>query len=411
MKLINRLVKTLSVTCFFALIFLWTMIVFQSQKTADRYFVEYGNALSLGRFVDLSYNEQSVEGSTASGRDSVNANLKLFNVFPIKRVSVTPTERKTVVPGGIAFGIKMVNSNVVVASLNSFVSDGKIVCPAKKAGIKLGDTIVSINSKTMQSNDDVVNATLKSQGKALKIIIKRDNQTHTLTVKPEIDSSNGCYKLGLSVRDSSAGIGTVTFYNPGDQTFGGLGHAVCDPASEDALSLYKGSVAIAEIDGVTRGVSGTPGRLNGHFVSMSDSGKITINNETGVYGTLQNVKSNSKPVEVAFKQEVKHGKATILTTIEGMQAEEFEIEIEQISPNTERLVKNMVIHVTDERLLSISGGIVQGMSGSPILQNGRLVGAVTHVFVNDPTRGYAIFAENMLTSAQSLSTQNLKQAS
>ena len=410
MKIAQRLARAVAVACFFALIFIWTLIVFQSRKTADKYFVEYGNKITLGRYVDLSYEEKSVEGSTA-GSATVNANLKLFSLFPIKSVTVTPTERKTVVPGGIAFGIKMVNANVIVATLNSFVCDGEIVCPAKNAGIKIGDLILSINSMPMQSNDEVVKTVIKSQGKPLAIKIKRNDKTQTVTVTPKMDSSNKCYKLGLSVRDSSAGIGTVTFYNPNDQTFGGLGHAVCDPAFEETLSLYRGSVAIAEIDSVTRGAAGTPGRLNGHFVSATNSGEITVNNETGVYGTLQNVKSNSQAVEVAFKQEVEHGKATILTTVDGTSAEEFEIEIEQISPSTERLVKNMVIHVTDERLLSISGGIVQGMSGSPILQNGRLVGAVTHVFVNDPTRGYAIFAENMLESAQDVSKQNLKSAS
>ncbi len=371
-------------------------------KTADRYFVDAEGTLELSNAAHLKSDLKSVASFVNNGSSDFNANIKFLGVFPVKKVTVTSTQRPEVTPGGIAFGIKMLSDGVLVASLNNFVCNNKIVCPAKDAGIRAGDVIVSINSQKVMSNSDVTTIVSKSEGKKLEMVIRRDNTERKTIVKPIFDGTDCTYKIGLSVRDSSAGIGTVTFYNEENSTFGGLGHAVCD-VGETAISLYSGSVAIASIDSVTASMKGSPGRLNGHFVSNKDSGTILLNDETGVYGTLENVKTNEKSVEMAFKQEIKTGKASVITTLSGTQPQEFEIEIEQIALNSDRATKNMIVHVTDERLLSEAGGIVQGMSGSPILQNGRLVGAVTHVFVNDPTRGYAIFAENMLESARIIS--------
>ncbi len=408
----NKMFKTISVTCFTFCFFIFSIIAFKAQKLPDSFYVSQNcPPTSLGS-LNLSLEQKSLPSSTDPLNTTTKATFKLFNAIPIKTVSIIKTERKTVVPGGIPFGIKIRSDCVVVAALTSFESDGRLVCPAKEAGIKIGDSVLTVNSKQITNNAELISAVNQSGGKSLEFKIKNGNgKIKTVSVCPKKDVLSQGYRVGISVRDSSAGIGTITFFDPQTATFGGLGHAVVDSASKNAVSLQMGNVAIATIDSVTKGQSGVPGQLNGHFVSNQNSGVILRNDETGVYGSLRNVKSDGDRVEVAFKQEVKTGKAKIIATIDGIEPQEFEIEIEQISYNNERLIKNMVIRVTDKTLLSKTGGIVQGMSGSPILQNGRLVGAVTHVFVNDCTRGYAIFAENMLETARSVEqSKNLKDA-
>ena len=211
-------------------------------------------------------------------------------------------------------------------------------------------------------------------------------------------------KAGLWVRDSSAGIGTLTFYVPGSDIFAGLGHAVCDVDTGDVLPIASGEIVPARIYSVVKGQSGEPGELRGGF-ELGSLGNLAVNGETGIYGSLTQTPVRGDPVPVAMKQQVKTGYAQVLTTIDGTEPELYDIRIDQVRYNDSSPTRNMVIVITDERLLEETGGIVQGMSGSPILQDGKLVGAVTHVFVNEPTKGFAIFAENMLKTANSLSTQ------
>ena len=207
------------------------------------------------------------------------------------------------------------------------------------------------------------------------------------------------------VRDSSAGIGTLTFYSPSSQVFAGLGHPVCDVDTGETLPLSSGEIVPAKIYSVNRGVSGTPGELRGGF-EKGTLGNLTVNGETGIYGTLSNLPTLNDPVPVAMKQQVKSGSAQVLTTIDGTTPKLYDIRIDQVRYNDSSPTRNMVIVITDQELLDKTGGIVQGMSGSPILQDGKLIGAVTHVFVNDPTKGFAIFAENMLKTAETVAQQN-----
>ncbi|MDF2567582.1 MAG: stage sporulation protein, partial [Oscillospiraceae bacterium] len=223
--------------------------------------------------------------------------------------------------------------------------------------------------------------------------------------------TDNTFKIGLWVRDSSAGIGTVTFYNPENSVFGGLGHAVCDVDTGQVMPIMSGEVVDVNINGVTRGSSGSPGELKGSFSSNKDSGSIAVNNETGVFGVLYQNPSNHSAIPIAMKQEVKTGKATIFTTVSGNTPQEYKINIEKVNLNDNSMTKNMVIKITDPELLQKTGGIVQGMSGSPIMQNGVLVGAVTHVFINDPTKGYGIFIENMYNHSKAVKTYYKKIAS
>ena len=219
---------------------------------------------------------------------------------------------------------------------------------------------------------------------------------------PELCYQSGKYKTGIWVRDSSAGIGTLTFYSPALNTICGLGHGICDADTGKLLTLNSGELVKAEILDISVGKSGSPGELIGRFKEQKIS-NLKINNETGVFGNCNIGYDNNSLTQLALKQEIAVGDAEILTTTNGEIPKLFKCKIEKIAHNNS-ITKNMVIKITDEELISKTGGIVQGMSGSPILQNGKLVGAVTHVLVDDPTRGYAIFAENMLETANNVGT-------
>lgn len=321
--------------------------------------------------------------------------LVFANIFPVKDVSITSREDIKVIPGGTPFGVRMFTHGVMAVKTEVVSADGKSCCPAGDGGIEVGDTIISVDGISVTSNSQLSKLVNESGGEEMTFSVKRNDKTFTTEVTP-IKTAEDEYKIGLWVRDSSAGIGTITFYCEDNSGFAGLGHGICDVDTGQLMPLDHGDIVQASIDTVTRGLKGSPGSLNGHFKSSGTVGSLNCNNETGVYGTVQSVPDGAA-VSVASVQEVQTGCATVLTTVSGETPEEYSIEIESIGYDENNKTKNMVIRITDERLLESTGGIVQGMSGSPILQNGKLVGAVTHVFVNAPDKGYAIFAENMLS--------------
>ena len=322
------------------------------------------------------------------------ADLKLLGLFPIKTVKAEKIERPQLIPCGTPFGIKIITGGAIVTELGEV--DG--VCgsssPARDAGIKSGDIIIKVNDVEITQNNDISQA-VQLNSELATIIHIRDGKILETKLTPVKSNKDDSYKIGLWVRDSSAGIGTMTFYNPTDGTFGGLGHAVCDIDTGQMLPLLSGEVVSVNIFGVNKGFSGSPGELNGNFLSRVPIGAIVSNTESGVFGIMNSPLALEGAIPMAFKQEVEIGAAKIISTIDGNEPKEYDIIIEKIDYNDKNKVKNMIIKITDKELLSKAGGIVQGMSGSPILQNGNLVGAITHVFVSDPTRGYAIFAENM----------------
>jgi len=268
----------------------------------------------------------------------------------------------------------------------------------------MGDVLVSIDGTAVNTTEQVAGIIESAGDRTLYFIIRRDNITFDVRFRCEKSVNENRYKAGMWVRDSSAGIGTLTFYVPGSNVFGGLGHAICDVDTGEILPLSSGEVVPARIYSVIRGMSGEPGELRGGF-EAGTLGNLTVNGETGIYGFLTKTPTIGDVVQVAMKQQVKTGYAQILTTIDGTTPELFDVQIDQVRYNDSSPTRNMVIVITDKKLLEKTGGIVQGMSGSPILQDGKLVGAVTHVFVNDPTRGFAIFAENMLKTANTVSLQ------
>lgn len=310
-------------------------------------------------------------------------------------------ERKTLVPCGTPFGIKMLTDGVVVTDFGTVNGRSECISPAEVAGIKKGDVIISINGTPV--NDSVsLSSAVQKAGAECTVEVIRDGYSLSLIAAPVYSESDGQYKLGLWTRDSCAGIGTMTFYDPENDIFGGLGHSVSDISTGMTLPLLEGEITAVTITDILKGTDGMPGELCGAFISDKETGTVEINSDYGVFGYSDIAPVVNEPMEIAYNNEIKKGKATIYTTISGMMPAEYDIEIEKIDYGSKSASRNMTIRVTDERLLDDTGGIVQGMSGSPIIQNGRIIGAVTHVLVNDSSMGYGIFIENMCNAAQNL---------
>ena len=344
------------------------------------------------------------EGGTAVSAGSLSrvypAQIKLWGVVPVKDSTVKVVNRRYVTLGGTPFGLRIFTSGVLVTGVGSVPTKSGAAYPAKKAGIKQGDIIIRINGATVTSNQEITQLVENSGGRKLTVELVRDGKNKTVSLLPVKQSADGRYKIGLWVRDSTAGVGTITFVDSDTGVFAGLGHAICDADTGDIMPLRTGDILGATIRGCVKGTSGTPGELCGVFTT-GVLGELYINGSNGVYGVLNKLTEKSAKIPVALSDEVVTGKAQIISTVNGTEPKYYDIEITKIHRvNDEE--KNMVIKVTDEVLLGKTGGIVQGMSGSPIVQNGMLVGAVTHVFVNDPQQGYAIFADTMLDTATQL---------
>ena len=339
-----------------------------------------------------------------------SATLKLLGVIPVSEVNVKVLDNYSVDVLGTPFGIKIYTEGVMVVGITDVDAEKSTFSPAKEAGLLLGDLIVSINGVKVLTNEEVASIIEQSNGNTLKFNVKRNNKNLVIKIKPEISISSGKYKAGIWVRDSSAGIGTETFYSPRLNITAGLGHGISDVDTGEILTINSGQTVTADILDITKGVKGEPGQLKGRFLNDT-IGDICINNETGVFTKNSNKTQINNIKKIALKQEIKTGDAKILTTIDGSEPKYYNCRIEKVSYNNS-ITKNLIIKITDTELIEKTGGIVQGMSGSPIIQNNKLVGAVTHVFVNDPTCGYGIFAENMLETAQSMAyNQQLKEVS
>ena len=304
-------------------------------------------------------------------------------------------EREVLIPCGTPFGIKMLTDGVVVTDFGTVNGGANSVSPAETAGIRKGDIITAVNDKPICDSVSLSDAVQGSDGECTIDIIRGDKLL-SVCAAPVKSETDGRYKLGLWTRDSCAGIGTMTFYDPDNNVFGGLGHSVSDMSTGITLPLLEGEITAVTITDILKGTSGVPGELCGAFISDTEIGIVEINSDYGVFGHAEAAPVLNESMEIAFNDEIKLGKATIYTTVSGMMPDEYEIEIEKIDYGSTSPSRNMTIRITDRALLNATGGIVQGMSGSPIIQNGRIIGAVTHVLVNDSAMGYGIFIENML---------------
>ena len=320
--------------------------------------------------------------------------MKLCGIIPIKTVNVKTVPAKEVIPAGNIMGFILYTDGVAVVSTDTLSKEGKTYSPALKSGIKPGDVILKANGKDIKNVSELMDE-INKEDVVLTILRQGKTREHTLT--PVYDQSSNDYKLGLWVRDSLAGIGTLTFYNPETKKYGALGHGLTDVDTGTVYHTSGGKINTASVISVNKGKKGVPGEICGIINESDTVGTLTQNSQTGVSGTLtgSSFLTNDKCV-LGSRSDVVPGKATIISCISGTVPQKFDIEIERICGSGETSTKDMVLHITDKTLLELTGGIVQGMSGSPIIQNGKLIGAVTHVFVNDPTRGYGIFIDKMI---------------
>lgn len=311
----------------------------------------------------------------------------------LQLVWAAPGER-TVIPLGKAVGIKLFADGALVVGL----SEGD-PCPAKDCGLKEGDLILSMGDTKITSTEQVRALLQDNGGEPLVMTVRRSSRTLTVTTVP-VQGTDGTWQLGAWIRDSMAGIGTMTYYDPATGSYGALGHGITDVDTAKLMPLASGSIMETTVKAVKKGVKGDPGELKGDFSVQRDVGTVSINSDGGIFGTVADPDflQTGTPVPVATARQVKPGPATILATISDDDTAEYTVEIVRVFPGSQS-TRNLLLRVTDQRLLDTTGGIVQGMSGSPILQNGRIVGAVTHVLLNDPAQGYGILMENMLAMA------------
>lgn len=306
---------------------------------------------------------------------------------------------RMVVPVGRAVGIKLFSDGVMVVGFSQIPAAGGNVVPARTCGLREGDVITHINAAEVDTIEEVQEELARIGGEEMSIRAVRDGKTLQVTAQAVKCSTDGSYKLGAWLRDSMAGIGTVTYYDPVSGEFGALGHGINDIDTALLMPMESGGILSATVTDVKKGEKGEPGELHGDFDTAADIGALWANTSHGVFGTLEQSPAG-KPIEVAAPDQIKTGRAVIYSNISGKEVRSYEVEITKLFSHAED-GRDMMVRVTDPALLEATGGIVQGMSGSPIIQDGRLVGAVTHVLVGDPTQGYGIQAQRMLKTGES----------
>lgn len=330
--------------------------------------------------------------------DTYQMNLKLFGVLPYKSVDIEVIQDKMLIPSGIPIGIYVKTNGVLVVGIGEFESDeGKKVSPAKYA-LQKGDYILKADGEEIENKKQLVRLIEEYEEESMVLTIKRNGEITDVMVKPEYNQ-NKEKKLGIWIRDNAQGIGTMT-YEDVDHSFGALGHGINDVDTSTLMNLDEGTLYKTEIVGITRGSNGSPGELTGYIEYDTDNiiGEITENTSEGIFGVCDIQLENAvsfEPIPIALKQEIALGPAQIICSVTG-EPEFYDVEIVEVNLERDNVNRGIVIRVVDEKLLTLTGGIIQGMSGSPIIQNGKLAGAVTHVLVQDSTKGYGIFIEEML---------------
>ena len=405
-----KLISKILLCTFGALIFVFgARIGYICAKIPDNVFVMEGENYNFDKYGVLSglfsINSPAARGGEVNSDGVVDTNnmstVSLFGI-DIKSVNVNTIPKNSLVPCGNSIGVKIYSGGIVVVQKTPFeTQNGKISNPCEKLDIKSGDIIVEANGKKVENIYDFCEIVENCGGSGVNILFKRNEKHYTQTIIPDIENTSGKYKVGLIVRDSIAGIGTLTYYCPADNTFGALGHGI--EGDGVLFPAQSGSIENAKIINVVKGRRGMPGEMHGAFAGGEVLGNVTKNTDCGIFGTSDGTFCDlQNAIPIATKSEVTEGSAYILSTVEDQNTRQYDAAIEKILHYGSGGSKAMIIHITDAELLAKTGGIIQGMSGSPLIQNGKLIGAVTHVFVNDPTRGYGIFTENMLAEAEKI---------
>lgn len=371
----------------------------------SNYIIMQGENLNIFTIIGLSIKEKSNSQTlqTASNINKtkvneigkINLSLNLFNTFSIKDINVNVVSKTKVIPMGNAIGMKLYTDGVLVVGMSEI--EGKK--PYENSGIKEGDRIVQIDKNEISNTEQLMEAVNKCNGNEVSVKYIRDEKTITTSITP-VKNGNNQYKIGLWVRDAAAGVGTLTFYEPSSEMFGTLGHGILDIDTSGLIKIANGELVTTNILSITKGKKGEPGEIRGSIESGYTIGSITKNTNFGVFGKLNKTSyintQKSDEIEVALRDEIKIEDAQIICELENGKKQYYNIKIQKVFTNNNKDNKSMLIKITDEKLLQKTGGIIQGMSGAPIIQNGKFIGAVTHVLVNDPTMGYGVFADIML---------------
>ena len=332
----------------------------------------------------------------------MNLELNLFNLFPVKDVTVNIIPKTTVIPLGRAIGMKKYTKGVLVVGMSEIEGQK----PYENSGIEAGDKIVEVNNVKINNTDELIACVNSSKGENIEITYISDNEEEVANISP-VKTGENEYKLGLWVRDAAAGVGTLTFYEPSTGEFGALGHGINDVDTYELIDIANGELVTTNIIDIVKGEDGTPGEIRGVIDGENTIGSIYKNTSYGVYGKVIDTSrlnlSKNNEIEVANRSEITTGKADIMCELENGKIEKYEIEIQKIFSENNQDNKSMLIKVTDEDLIEKTGGIIQGMSGAPIIQNGKFIGAVTHVLVNDSKMGYAVFADLMIKQMREVS--------
>ena len=337
----------------------------------------------------------NINKSKVNETGKIEVSLNLFGSIPVKQMDVNVIPSIKVIPVGKAIGMKLYTEGVLVVGMSEI--NGKK--PYENSGIQEGDAIIEIDNKQIENTNDLIETVNDSNGKTLEVKYKRDTQLITTSIEPaKVDDKE--YKLGLWVRDAAAGVGTLTFYEPASGMFATLGHGIMDIDTAELIKIANGELVTTNILSINKGTKGNPGEIRGTIEAGHTIGTISKNTKFGVFGTINKTPylsiPNTNEMQVALREEIKTGKAQIICELENGKKEYYDIEIQKVFINNNKDNKSMLIKIIDTKLLEKTGGIIQGMSGAPIIQNGKFIGAVTHVLVNDPAIGYGVFADIML---------------
>lgn len=394
-----RFIKNLIIAVTVITLFL---VVYGFYTVPDEIYGISGENIRVNNLYTVTYRQSGIgrDLNTAEKEGRYDVSVSLFNAIPIKNSSLTVSNRHYVVPSGEIFGLRLFTEGVLIIKTETVDTSSGNLSPCDMAGLKKGDVILKIDGEKVVSSNALSETLSKGEKTVFTVEYERNGKKHSTVLNTYYSVSQSKYKAGMWIRDSAAGIGTMSFYDPITGSFAGLGHGVCDVDTGEMLPFSDGDIVSAEITGCYKGQKGKAGELCGVF-SQQIIGILLSNNSKGVYGVLSRPDSRNSAIPIALKKEVKEGEAEIISTVDESSPCRYRIEISNIN-FTSGENKNMVIKITDEKLIEKTGGIVQGMSGSPIIQDGKLVGAVTHVLVGDPTKGYGIFAETMMETLSEL---------
>ena len=392
--------KKISIIIFLLIVYLYICNI---TLLPSNIIIMQGEEIKLNTILGISINQvnsynivQTSSGDTNTvNTGKIDYKLSLFDVLKVKDITVNVIPRTKVVPLGKAIGMKLYTQGVLVVGMSEI--EGKK--PYEKSGIKEGDMIIEIDQKEINNTQDLINTVNKSQGENINIKYIRNEDTITTSIKP-VKTQENEYKIGLWVRDGAIGVGTISYYEPSTKYFAALGHPIIDTDTGEIVSIKEGELVNASVISIKKGEGGNPGEIKGSLKSDEKIGQISTNTKFGIYGTLDNLSSlnidKENKIKVALREEIKTGDAKVLLTLEDGIRKEYDVKIKKIYKNNDKDNKSMLIEIVDEDLKNLTGGIIQGMSGAPLIQNGKFIGAITHVLVNNPELGYAVFGDLMI---------------